>query len=151
MPCEKYIESKDGMGTVVGILDSITVNGSEFEENSAVPFQWAAVSLWMKGDDSDVNKEFEQKVELFRPDEKMVFGAGSTFKTSDKHLNYRVVYRVAAFPIGVEGVHWLRLSVRPVGDENEWAQMANFPVKVIYQREFTNEDQIEVEINPQTA
>jgi hypothetical protein len=148
LPCEKLIISEDGLVTIVNILDGLNVEEDEkLVESAAIPFQWEVITLWFKENEEDSEKPFEQKLELFYPNRKTAFTSIVPFATTSKESSFRLINKVGAFPVGITGTLWLKLSIRYAGEQNQWNEVAQYPlaVKHITKSEENRENKIPTE------
>lgn len=130
VPCERAIMSSDNIVTIVNVLDALNfaVKG-DFPKDAAVPFLWDVMTTWHRSDETDAHKVFEQKTELYRPDGELAFDVIAEFNTIDQ-ITHRVINKIGAIPVGIEGTLWLKLSIRELGEGNEWIQLAEYPLFV---------------------
>lgn len=149
IPCEKIINSDTNLVSVVNILDTVNANPhQEVVKEAVIPFVWEIFTLWHKTESEDNNKSFEQRIELFRPDKISAFSVITDFPVDEDAATYRVINKIGAFPVGVTGVVRLVLSIREVGDGNEWKEMVSYPLNVLHNNKGVDYVEREIENEP---
>ncbi|HEY0462188.1 MAG TPA: hypothetical protein VGC97_23845 [Pyrinomonadaceae bacterium] len=150
VPCEKVILSIDKVTSLINTIDGVYVPPSMvIHPGAAIVFSWHTIAFWYRADEMDKGKEFEQQVELYRPDKVLEFSVREKFRIVKDR--YRVFTNIGAFPVGMAGELWLKLSIRESETENEWTLMSEYPLYVVHLKpnEVINENKSKTE--PQKA
>lgn len=87
--------------------------------------QWAVLSLWLRLDE-DEGKHYEQRMQIVLPDGQVRAEQVIPF-TMDSTV-VRNGGNVQGFPVGGEGTHLLRLSLRNAGEGRDWETKAEYPI-----------------------
>lgn len=132
VPCERVIvEQGSGVFSLISILQEITttlVTTDAVPENAMAPNTWHILTVWLR-DAADPSQRFEQRVRMENPNGNVVFDFRSDFEMTKDH--HRTTGTIHAFPVGLSGQYWLRLSIRQAGQE-AWPDVANYPITVVY-------------------
>jgi len=137
LPAERVIVDKEEMASLINVLDSVTVEAddqSKIKDESAVPLSWQIFAIWRKTDVADGKKKFEQRLELLRPDGSSVFEVIQPLKLDTTHFNFRAITKIGAMPIGQEGILALKMYLRETGEVNQWQEMSEYFIHVIYKK-----------------
>lgn len=131
VPCEKVIVARDDNSiNLIGLMQGFK-GGSEQtptnEEPTSVPLRWSTLALWVKTHE-DEGKTYEQQVELLSPTGKVLLSQTLEFVMTKKF--HRNTGRIFGFPVAGFGDHVLRLSLRTVGDNEEFTTIAEFPLPI---------------------
>lgn len=114
--------------------------------NFLLPKNWSVITLWTL-DDRSVPKPtmFEQLVNVTSPDGHVIFEAKTEFPVSDEHNNYRNVNEFQGFPVSVDGILKVNVSLKEKGKKEVLANVF-YPIWVErIVREESNADQDNVE------
>ncbi len=132
--CQKpIIDREDGSISLMTIINGLKLPAQveqPVSSDAATSFGWGAVAQWRQVPE-DAGKTYEQRIQIIRPD-----GTGSGDSVilfaflENIHTN---AIRGDSFPVGPSGEYTVRLSVREVGDQNEWEDVANWPIDVIHE------------------
>ncbi len=136
MPCEKILsDAHTGDISFIGLLDTLTVvvpAGVTIPEGTQIPFSWVAFTQWVQSE-QESGELFEQRVELFTPTGESGFDSiNPLFPEGPLH---RHAVKVARFPVGMEGIYSLQLSVREITDDKGWQVVTTFPIRVRYEKQ----------------
>jgi len=142
-PCEKVIIGSDNVSSLISIMEAYTVAvREELPVDASTPNVWFVVTFWNRTEEIEDVRNFEQRVDIIRPDGENIGSVLQAFEVSNAFLNFRNVTQVQGFPIGVAGMLNLRLSLREAGDSNEWREIADFPIRITHRvLEVHNEEQ----------
>lgn len=132
-PCEKVLVDEQSQNiSLVGILDLVSVfipPESTIPADIILPLQWKIFTLWLHtpGDDG---KKFEQRTYLTVPDGTEGAEMIVPFEFSTK--KHRITAPVANFPVAQEGDCFVHVALREVGQDQEWQEIAAFPLTVVH-------------------
>lgn len=132
VPCERIIVSREGPISLITLLEGVTINISlEQQEglpaDAVVPISWQVATMWLR--DANEEDQFEQRIQLFLPDGRMPTEAISAMQFGDK-LRLRTIVEVHGFSVSPAGTCDLKLSLRMVGANQEWQEIATYPLDV---------------------
>jgi hypothetical protein len=131
-PCQRVVVDEDEkLTSMLILLEAIDITkDSDFPVDAVVPMSWNLLCLWHRSAPVEKDIIFEQRVDVIRPDGERVGGSEVKFTVTNEFRNFRNRIRMDGFPVGIVGEHILRLSIREAGEENEWRQVATYPVLV---------------------
>lgn len=134
LACEKLIVGQDNASSLISVLEAISVKAQveEFESNAAIPMKWQVVTLWQRQEELKVPIEYQQRIEIINPSGEVLIDFEQTFTVTSDHLNFRNHLEVEGFPIGHEGMLTLKLYLKKSGDESEWREITDYPIRVKY-------------------
>jgi hypothetical protein len=130
--CERAIISEgDNMPSLIGLLQTMTINGPEGQKPpAAIPTDWSVFCLWFREPQDEESVSYEQKVtfsgDLAEPTPWDMFTQFDLKKPS-----HRIIIRFPFFPALPAGIHNLRLLLRKEG-EKDWVELASYPMQVSY-------------------
>ncbi len=123
-PCSKIIVSADDQTvTLVALVDGVNAPAGD----AVAVLAWEHLTVWQTAP-GDEGQQFEQRLEIVRPDRKVAAEVRQEFAMAARTL--RVRGSVAGFPSEIEGEYALRLSVRNVLDGDAWERVMEYPVTV---------------------
>jgi hypothetical protein len=133
-PCQKaIIDRQDNSVSMIQILTQIKIGqlkpegGGDIPPDAIIPLNWAIVTEWLQLP-GDEGKQFEDRVEIVRPDGTVLVDAISPFAfTLRSHFN---TVLLSAFPAGQWGEITLKLSLREVAEGTTWEPVAEYPLDV---------------------
>ncbi len=137
-PCEKLIEGKDKTASLISIMESIELTlatGETVPPDALAPVRWNVMVFWRREADIEGEIEFEQRIDVRRPDGELATGGTNKFTASNKHLNYRNTLDFQIMPIGQAGDILVKLRLRQIKPETEWRDVAEYPIAVRHRRE----------------
>ncbi len=132
VPCAHSIVDQDeNTLSLVSILEGLTTLAAPpLPEDAQAPIRWSIVTVWLHTPE-DEGKAYEQLTQVVLPDGNVTAPATLPFQmTSRTHRNRVAVF---GFPISQPGECMVRLSLREVGDGNEWQVVAEYPIMVAHQ------------------
>jgi hypothetical protein len=148
-PCEKVILGQDRTASLISVLESIQIQVNEdLPEDALAPIPWNVLSLWRRTETTETPIEFEERLQVTRPDGSAASGASTKFRVSNEHLLYRNVTHVPTFPVGRPGVVWVKNQLRRINPETEWESGSEYPVLVIHLIPTATDDQSQPESAP---
>jgi hypothetical protein len=130
-PCEKVIIGQDNVVSLIGLFHEIQLQlptGKDIPPDVCVPMKWAVFTLFQRNE-SEENKELEQKCVLVNEEDKTLITAGLRFKLSQQFN--RIITEVLGFPIQ-KGPLRLKLWLREIEPSAEWKEIAEFPIKITH-------------------
>lgn len=139
--CQKAIMDKlDNTISMIGLFNSVTVQIPAEEnvpDNAMIQLSWSAIASWKRNLPEDDGKTFQQKVQVFLPNnelfasaiaESQLFGMEGTFSN--------IIQTSQGFPIGYQGSYTVKVylrEVKPDGSEiSEWEERGSAPFDIIY-------------------
>ena len=138
-PCERAILGDDDLVSMVVILEAINLETSiDFPANAVFPMTWAVVSMWSRTEEVQDSLTYEQRVDVIRPDGVLAGSTSTEFTVTNSYHNYRNISKFTNFPVGVTGDSIIKLFLREAGENNEWREMAKYPVKINHIRKEAN-------------
>jgi hypothetical protein len=134
-PCERAIVSQeDNSPSLITIMSSMTMGvppNTEVPPHTLAPVRWYIFTQWCV-EAGELGKSYEQRLRTVLMDDEVPWESITPF-TFDE-IMHRIVVTVIGFPVSQEGILFVELSLREVGEENEFTIMASYPIKVIYDR-----------------
>jgi hypothetical protein len=135
-PCERVIVGEDDHNvSLIALLQNLNVQipeGWEAPVDLAAPIKWSVVVLWRR-EDGDEDKEYQQRVQLVAPDERVVIDVPLNFRLPQSSQHNVVVNN--GFPVDQPGICWLKLFLRDLAPaESESRLVATFPIEVTHLR-----------------
>lgn len=134
-PCQKVIiDQIDTSISLISIISGVVVNmpphdeANPLPENIAVPMQWAAVSVWLRLAE-DENRLFEQQVNILGPG-RHIFQSDAVVQFSMTERTHQIYVAASAFPFREAGEYALILSIRERDQNQEWRQVAEYPIEM---------------------
>ncbi len=135
VPCTKSVVDDTDKTLVIfqvfGGLNAAATNPIlPVPEQSAAPFAWSTVSMWLRIPD-DEGKIFEEKLSVVFPDGRAAGEVVQRFQMTEKRWRIRTVSD--HFPITVSGEYFLRLLLREVVEgeqEPQWEVVSDYPIDV---------------------
>jgi hypothetical protein len=130
--CEKVIVDELLKSvSLISVLESLTVPVSgELPEDAGAPLMWAILALWRR-EEGEEDKYFEQRVQMFVPNGEKFAEEAIAFQMYK--LNHRVRQGFVGIRVGIPGDIILKLSVRPAGGEDEWKEVAEYPIHILHE------------------
>lgn len=131
-PCDRVIVSQNQVMSLINIIQGMELGlgaSATLGEGLVVPVPWTAAALWQRHSD-EVDKVFEQKVEVVSPDSMRV-EVGSLEFTFTQGI-HRTLQNAQGFLISGEGEYNVVLSIREKADTKRWQRAASFPVIVSF-------------------
>jgi hypothetical protein len=131
--CEKVIVGVDNTTSLISVVESIEFNTQiEIPPDALAPIKWAIISLWQREGEVEAPVDYQERMDVIRPDGTLAPGGSSEFTVTNEHINYRSSFEIPLFPIGQAGKVIVRLRIRKAGEENEWRVAAEYPIRVIH-------------------
>ncbi|MBM3495570.1 MAG: hypothetical protein FJX72_14800 [Armatimonadetes bacterium] len=128
VPCRQIIVSADDQTiTLVSLVDGVNAPVTDGAPQGVADITWEHLTVWQAEPD-DGGQEFEQRLEIVRPDRKVAAEVRQRFAIGERSL--RVRGAVVGFPSEVAGDYTLRLSLRHVLDSETWERVTEYPVVV---------------------
>jgi len=129
--CEKVIIAEDDKSvSLISLLNGLSVAiapGTQIPANAQIPLRWSVVTLWQR-EPRDEGKSYEQRAQLILPNSEISFSIPAEFQLS-KPLQRNVV-KVTGFPVSQAGQCVLKLSLREAGSDNQWREIADYPIQI---------------------
>ncbi len=143
IPCDKVLTDEGNLLSIITVLETVTITtppGQQVPANAFATNPWHVVIQWLATREEN-QKEFEQRLQIFAPNDEEFGGAISKFKVTQSL--HRDMIEVPGFPIGTEGACLIRLALREVGVE-EWNSIMEYPIQIAHEvtRETTEEGNI---------
>jgi len=137
-PCEKVILGEDKSTSLIGLLEALEVGISTSEDlplDAAAPLQWHVLALWQRTESVNEDIQYQQRIEVVRPDGHVAGWGMLEFTVTDKHENFRNVLKMPAIPIGVAGRCLIKVSLRRIGGPDlEWHEFGQYPLRIIHKK-----------------
>jgi hypothetical protein len=136
-PCEKLIEGKDKTASLISVMESaelMLATDETLQPDALAPVRWSVMAFWRRIADFEGEIEFEQRVDVRRPDGELATGGTNIFTVSNKHLNYRNTLNFEIMPVGQPGDILVKLRLRQTKPETEWREVAEYPIVVKHRR-----------------
>jgi hypothetical protein len=132
-PCERIIVSTEKTASLISVMESVqfTPEG-EVPPDALAPVRWGVMAYWRREGEVDGVIEFEQRIDVLRPDGELVTGGTNVFKVSSKNLNYRNTLNLDIMPVGLAGDILVKLRLRQTNPETEWRDIAEYPILVVH-------------------
>jgi hypothetical protein len=133
--CERaIIEEGSGNLSLVSLLQEVRAAipssvMADLPRDAVVQTRWYAVAFW-EAQAGDGDREFEQRVTLTDPEGRIAADVRTKFKMSKRF--HRTVGAVRGFPVAVPGDCQLRLGLREAGTEEDWTEVADYPLTLIH-------------------
>lgn len=133
-PCEKVIVNKgENTASLIGILETVGITipesaAASLPDNVVVPFKWCIYTLWQSERGETAN--YEQRLQLPLPDGRIAFQGMLAFEVTPSQRNYRGIVDSGGFPIIPAGEYALKLSLRKIGEDNLWQDVAEYPISI---------------------
>jgi hypothetical protein len=138
-PCERAIIGDDQLVSMIAILEAVNLETNiDFPANAVFPMTWSVVSLWSRTEEVQSEVVYEQRVDVIRPDGETAGGSSTEFTVSNAYHNYRNISKFTNFPIGVTGDAAIKLFLREAGENNEWREIAKYPIRINHIRKEAN-------------
>lgn len=132
--CQKaIIAEQDQSLSVIALLSDIqiaTPEGSQIPIDLRAPDKWDIVVVWARKDE-DLNGKYEQLIEFVMPNGEKPITSEVEFDMSVPLA--RNILNVIGIPVGQPGRCVLRLSIRPARSDEEWEQVAEYPITIAHQ------------------
>ncbi|MGC1376936.1 MAG: hypothetical protein WA821_11955 [Anaerolineales bacterium] len=140
-PCQKILVDKlENSISLINVMHGLAAGRVEntslepMSPDTKIPLQWAIGTLWLRSSD-DGEKTFEQRTEMIIPDNtRMEINVQSFVMT---HRTHQIAMRAGAFPVGLPGEYKLVLSLREVGTNDEWQELAEYPIELTHETNLT--------------
>jgi hypothetical protein len=119
--CEKVIVGQDGKASLIDLFNELTTFISEdrltsVPANAVTPKEWAVFTSWER-EPQDDGKKYIQEIQVLNPDG-TPFGETLSvpFTMPLEKTHHQIVSTFQGFPIGVQGMHSVRMLVKKDGD-----------------------------------
>jgi hypothetical protein len=130
-PCEKFLQVAEGQTSMIGILEAVRVDTTgPIEADALTPLSWGFLTLWHRDEDVVNPIQYQERVELVRPDGVTSVTATADFEVNNSFSNFRQHGNFPVFPVGIPGKHILKLSLRE--SEKDWKEIATFPIMLMH-------------------
>ena len=134
LPCERVIRSQEGLLSFITIIHEMTINIPPDKEanlpaNAVVPISWNAVSVWER-DESDGERQFEQQVRFILPNGNIPTDVIMPISFQERVNRRQIIISVDGFPVSPEGRANLILLLREIGGNNEFQEIACYPIYI---------------------
>jgi hypothetical protein len=127
LPCLKGLVDRDGLLTVVSVLEFVTISvDGPIAKNAGVRLQWQLASIW-RVEEKDHGTEVEQAVEILMPDGALLGLTAHPMRLTDRIE--KIIYDGGAFPIGIPGEVIIRVGYK-YRDKYDITPQLEFPVLV---------------------
>ena len=129
VPCERAIVDDIGKQvSMISVLESLNVNlGEKIPEDAGLPLPWMTLSFWRRIEGEE-DKNFEERLQVISPNGEVY--AEDVVAFNMHKLNHRVRHTIIGIRVGIAGDTLVRLSVRAKDNNEEWRQVAEFPIHV---------------------
>lgn len=152
VPCDRVIIGQDNVSSLISIMEAFNVNvRAELPPDATTPTLWHVVTYWNRTEEVQGVKAFEQRVDLIRPDGENIGSIPQDFEVSNEFMNFRNITQIHGFPIGLAGIIRVKLSLREAGENNEWREVAEFPIKITHHGIETAQDVSDEETRTEAA
>jgi hypothetical protein len=130
-PCEKVVfSSEDNTVSLISVLQGFQAEIAPPTPGGgppALPISWSVLSLWVR-EEGDGANQFEERWDLVSSEGRELISGNQAFvMTARFHRNNS---RIAGFPIPVSGDYTLRLLLRNATANDDFHEIATFPVPV---------------------
>jgi hypothetical protein len=129
--CQKVIVDRDeSLISMIAILSGFKVQVPKDEEippDALIAVPWGIVTIWLRKPE-DEGKNYEQRIEVILPSGQVHGGIVQSFSMTLR--THQVTTKGESFPMGSPGEYLFRLSLRDVGEENEWQIVSDYPVEI---------------------
>lgn len=103
-----------------------------------IPLSWNILSLWY-GTQEDIGITYEQKYELIAHGNDILNDPSTAFGSQQSVYEFTIasvgerrpiIHIIFSFPVWIEGPYTLKLLLRKKGQEEEWREIATYPLVV---------------------
>jgi len=133
--CEKVIIGQgDNSLSLIGILHSLQLNvpmetgRPEIPESAVMPVTWSMFTMWQR-EPQDEGISYTQRVSLLSPQGKPLVESITPFEMEKDF--HRISNTIVGFPIGADGAHVLKLSIRRAASD-VWDDVSTFPINITH-------------------
>lgn len=136
--CDNVLLGNDNNVSLITLLNQITLNIAEdapdpLPADSTVPIRWFVYSEWEIAPE-ERGLGFEQRMQLFAGESQDAkIETIAAFMTKPDKSRHRMIGQLQGFPLLPEGIHRLKLSIRPSGGD-EWTPAGDYPFEVVYRK-----------------
>ncbi|SRR5712692_128273 len=134
--CEKVLIDQQNNASLISLLQEVKVQVPEAgplpAQGTAAALKWDVLTLWLKTDD-DIGKHYEQRIELFNPEDHSTDVSGTApIPFEPQKTGHRLTATIVGFPLGWSGRYTLKLWLYESGHQMQ-APIAEYPIVVSYE------------------
>jgi hypothetical protein len=133
LPCETVIIAQNNTTSLITVLEQLTIAippDVEIPPDAQLPKSWHVYSLWQRLPE-DEGKKFEQRFSLITPEGKETAQGILPIEFAPGIYNFRNIFNILGFPLVDAGMCRLKLSLREVGGNEEWHEVAEYSLNVV--------------------
>jgi len=135
LPCSKVIvDREDRLASLISIIERVNIHlGPEtpLDDDMAIPISWTIATEWRPSPE-DVDKTFEQHVELIYATGKIAYDVTVTFRMESKR--HKQLINLSGLPAAVPGDLVLKLSLREATKGSRWKNISEYVIEISHQR-----------------
>ena len=132
--CQKaIIDREDTNLSAIGILHGLeatytSTDNADASKPGRIPGSWAVISGWLRMP-GDEDKIYEQHVSILSPEQEELAYIDTVFAMMER--NHSNSGNANVFPVTCSGEYDLVLSLREVGDDKQWEEIARYPIEIL--------------------